>query len=82
MAAQGFSLEEYDRGLVTKENALDTQAHESLPPGTSLRVVFDRLSIPPGKTMRAEAATGQDWFAIVTGQLGLTLIGDALPQGW
>jgi hypothetical protein len=32
--------------------------------------------------MRAEAATGQDWFAIITGQLGLTLIGDALPQGW
>lgn len=81
VAALGFSLEEYDRSLVTREVALDTEAHESLPPGTS-RVVFDRLSIPPGATMQAEAATGQDWFAIVTGQLGLTLIGDALPQGW
>ncbi len=81
VAALGFSLEEYDRGLVTREVALDTEAHESLPPGTS-HVVFDRLSIPAGTTMRAEAATGQDWFAIITGQLGLTLIGDALPQGW
>ena len=81
VAAQGFSLEEYDRNHVTQEVALDTEAHESIPPGTS-HVVFDRLSIPVGTTMRAEAATGQDWFAIATGQLGLTLIGDALPQGW
>jgi hypothetical protein len=81
VAALGFSLEEYDRGQVIREVALDTEAHESLPPGTS-HVVFDRLSIPAGTTMRAEAATGQDWFGIVTGQLGLTLIGDALPQGW
>jgi hypothetical protein len=81
VAALGFSLEEYDRALVIQEVALDTEAHESLPPGTS-HVVFDRLSIPVGTTMRAEAATGQDWFAIITGQLGLTLIGDALPEGW
>jgi hypothetical protein len=81
VAATGFSLEEYDRSLVTQEVALDTEAHESLPPGSS-HIVFDRFSIPAGTTMRAEAATGQDWFAIVTGQLGLTLIGDALPQGW
>jgi hypothetical protein len=81
VAALGFSLEEYDRSLVTQEVALDTEAHESLPPGNS-RVVFDRFSIPAGTTMRAEAATGQDWFDVVTGQLGLTLIGDALPQGW
>jgi hypothetical protein len=81
VAALGFSLEEYDRSLVTQEIALDTEAHESLPPGTSY-VVFDRLSIPAGTTMRADAATGQDWFDISTGQLGLTLVGDALPQGW
>jgi len=81
VAALGFSLEEYDRSLVTREVALDTEAHESIPPGTS-HVAFDRLSIPAGTTMRAEAATGQDWFTIITGQLGLTLIGDALPQGW
>ena len=81
VAAVGFSLEEYDRGLVTQEVALDTEAHESLPPGTS-HLLFDRFTIPAGTTMRAEAATGQDWFAIVTGQLGLTLIGDALPEGW
>jgi hypothetical protein len=81
VAALGFSLEEYDRSQVTREVALDTEAHESLPPGTS-HVVFDRLSIPAGTTMRAEAATGQDWFANITGQLGLTLIGDALPEGW
>jgi hypothetical protein len=81
VASSGFALEEYDRSLVTKELALDTEAHEALPPGAS-HIVFDRLSIPPGTTLRAEAATGQDWFDVVTGQLGLTLIGDALPQGW
>jgi hypothetical protein len=81
VASNGFALEEYDRSLVTKELALDTEAHEALPPGAS-HIVFDRLSIPPGTTLRAEAATGQDWFDVVTGQLGLTLIGDALPQGW
>ena len=81
MAAAGFSLEEYDRALISKETALDTAAHEAIPPGES-RVVFDRLTIPPGTLMTAEAATGQDWFDILTGRLGLTLIGDALPQGW
>jgi hypothetical protein len=81
VAALGFSLEEYDRSLVTREVALDTEAHESLPPGPS-HVIFDRLSIPAGTTLRADAATGQDWFTIDTGQLGLTLVGDALPQAW
>ena len=81
VAATGFSLEEYDRGQITPEVALDTDATEALPPGTS-RIIFDRLSIPSGTTMQADAATGQDWFAIVSGQLGLTLIGDVLPQGW
>ena len=81
VAATGFALEEYDRGLVTEEIALDTEAHEALPPGAS-HLIFDRFIIPAGTTMRAEAATGQDWFDVVTGQLGLTLVGDALPQGW
>ena len=81
VAAAGFSLEDYDRAVIAKETALDTEAHEALPPGTS-RVVFDRLTIPPGTLMTAEAATGQDWFEIDTGQLGLTLISDALPPGW
>lgn len=81
VASLGFSLEEYDRSLVTKELALDTEAHESLPPGQS-HVVFDRFTIPAGTTMQVDAATGQDWFAIATGQLGLTLVGDALPPGW
>jgi hypothetical protein len=81
VANSGFSLEDYDRNVITKEVALDTEAHESLPPGRS-RIVFDRLTIPPGTTMKAEAATGQDWFDIDTGVLGLTLIGDSLPAGW
>jgi hypothetical protein len=81
VAAASFSLEDYDRAVISKESALDTEAHEALPPGQS-HIVFDRLTIPPGTLMTAEAATGQDWFDIVTGQLGLTLIGDVLPQGW
>jgi hypothetical protein len=81
VAAAGFALEEYDRNLVTQDVGLDTEAHESLPPGES-HIVFDRLSIPPGTTMKAEAATGRDWFDVVTGTLGVTLIGDDLPTGW
>jgi hypothetical protein len=81
VAATGFALEEYDRALVAEEVALDTEAHEALPPGVS-HLIFDRFIIPVGTTMRAEAASGQDWFDIASGQLGLTLIGDALPQGW
>jgi hypothetical protein len=81
VATTGFALEEYDRALVRKETALDTAAHESLPPGRS-HIVFDRLTIPPGTVLMTEAATGQDWFAVSSGRLGLTLIGDALPRGW
>ncbi len=81
VANSGFTLEEYDRGDVSKVNVLNTAAHPSLPPGPS-RVVFDQLTIPPGTTMQADAATGQDWFQIDRGLLGLTLIGDALPLGW
>lgn len=81
VAATGFSLEDYDRDLITQEVALDTEAHEALPPGNS-HIIFDRLTLPPGTTLQADAATGQDWFDIISGELGLTLIGDALPQGW
>jgi hypothetical protein len=81
VAAAGFSFEDYDRAVISKESALDTAAHEAIPPGES-RIIFDRLTIPPGTLMAAEAATGQDWFDILTGNLGLTLIGDALPPGW
>ena len=81
VAATGFTLEEYDRDEITVTVALDSEALESLPPGES-RVVFDKLTIPVGSTILAEAATGQDWFSIVSGDLGLTLMGDALPEGW
>ena len=81
VAAAGFSFEEYDPAVITRETALNVEAHEAIPPGQS-RIVFDRLTIPPGTLMTAEAATGQDWFDIVTGNLGLTLIGDSVPQGW
>lgn len=81
VANAGFALEEYDRAAVSKANALSTEAHPSLPPGLS-RIVFDRLTVPPGTKVWADAATGQDWFQIDGGVLGLTLAGDALPQGW
>jgi hypothetical protein len=81
VAASGFSLETYDRDLVSRETALDTEAHESLPPGTS-RIVFDRLTLPPDASITLEPATGQDWMAVVSGTLGLTLTGDTVPRGW
>ncbi len=81
MASLGFALATYDPKLVQKATAFHTEASMALPPGAS-RLVFDQLTIPPGMTMLAEAATGQDWFAISQGQLGLTLIGDGLPAGW
>ncbi|HEU0113559.1 MAG TPA: hypothetical protein VFQ80_02745, partial [Thermomicrobiales bacterium] len=81
VASLGFALADYDPALVQKAAAFHTAASMALPPGSS-RLVFDQLTIPPDMTMLAEAATGQDWFAIGRGHLGLTLVGDALPAGW
>ncbi len=38
--------------------------------------------LPPGTTLKLDSATGQNWFDVVSGELGLTLIGDDLPLGW
>ncbi len=81
VAASGFALKDYDRGAISKETALDTEAHEALPPGES-RVVFERLTLHPGTTLVLEPASGQDWLAIASGELGVTLIGDGLPLNW
>jgi hypothetical protein len=81
VAAAGFALEDYDRGVISKETALNTEAHEALPPGTS-RVVFERLTLFAGTTLLLEPASGQDWLDIVSGDLGVTLLGNALPLNW
>jgi len=80
MAATGFSLPTSD-GAVSREVAFETGAHESLPPGES-HVILERLTIPPGTTLKLDSATGQNWFDVVSGELGLTLIGDDPPLGW
>lgn len=81
VAAAGFSFEDYDRGVISKETALDTEAHEALPPGTS-RVVFERLTLYAGTTFLLEPVSGQDWLDIASGELGVTLIGDGVPLNW
>lgn len=81
VAASGFVLEDYDRGIVTKDTALDTEAHEALPPGKS-RIIFERLTLLAGTTLLLEPASGQDWLDVVSGQLGMTLLGDGLPLNW
>jgi hypothetical protein len=81
VASAGFSLEEFDRAAIAKQTALDTESHEALPPGES-HIVFERLILQPGTTLLTEPATGQDWVDIISGQLGLTLIGDSLPDNW
>lgn len=81
VAAAGFALEDYDRAVITKQIALDTEAHEALPPGAS-RVVFERLTLLAGSTLLLEPASGQDWLDVASGMLGLTLTGDGLPRNW
>jgi hypothetical protein len=81
VAAAGFSLEDYDRAAIKKETALDSEAHEAIPPGAS-RVLFERITLPEGASLLAEPATGQDWLGVVSGELGLTLVGDVVPPGW
>jgi hypothetical protein len=76
-----FTLEEYDRAVIHKAPALDTQAAKALPSGAS-HIAFERLTLPPGSLLRIEPASGQDWVGVVSGQLGLTLVGDALPPSW
>ena len=81
VASSSFSLEQFDRNAISKQTALDSQAHEALPPGAS-RVLFERITLPPGATLLTEPATGQDWIAVDRGRLGLTLMGDGVPTGW
>jgi hypothetical protein len=81
VAASGFSLEEYDRRVIAMQVALDTEAHEALPPGTS-RVIFERLTLEPEATLVTRPEAGQDLLAVESGRLGLTLVGDGLPGGW
>ena len=81
VAAAGFSLEEYDRQRIARRIALDSGAHEALPPGRS-RLIFDRLLLQPGSTLMIEPATGLDWIEVASGSLGLTLSGPSVPVNW
>ena len=72
-------MEPDDSGRV--QTALDTQAHEALPPGSS-HVIFERLTLLAGTTLLLEPATGQDWLDIASGRLGVTLLGKGLPLNW
>jgi hypothetical protein len=81
VAAAGFSLEEFDRQLIARQTALDSGAHEALPPGRS-RLIFDRLLLQSGSTLMIEPATGLDWIEVTSGTLGLTLSGPSLPEHW
>jgi hypothetical protein len=76
-----FVFEEYDQSVITRQTALDTEAHEALPPGAS-RVVFERLTLFAGTTLVLEPATGQDWLSVASGELGVTLLGNGLPLNW
>lgn len=81
VANSGFALEEYDRAVISKVTALDTEAHPALPPGSS-RMVFERITLDPRTTLLLEPASGQDWVDVSTGRLGLTLLGNGLPRNW
>lgn len=81
VANAGFALEEYDRSVISKETALDTEAHLALLPGPS-RIVFERITLAPRTTLLLEPASGQDWVDVSTGRLGLTLLGNGLPLNW
>jgi hypothetical protein len=81
LATTGFSHEEYDRDSISRQIALDTEAHEALPRGSS-RIVFERMTLHAGTTLLIEPATGQDWVGVAAGRLGLTLVGDSLPGSW
>jgi hypothetical protein len=81
VAGMVFSLEEYDPAAITMAPILDTDSHEALPPGAS-RIVLERLTLEPGASLATEPRAGQDLIDVVSGVLGLTLVGDGLPQGW
>jgi hypothetical protein len=80
-AASGFALPEYDRRAISQQTALDTESTEALPAGSS-RVVFERLTLPPGTALPPMTAQEKDWFGVVAGRLGLTLDDARLPAGW
>jgi quercetin dioxygenase-like cupin family protein len=49
--------------------------------GGAARVVLDRLALPPGAELAAEAGPIEG-YGVERGTLGVTLAGDALPYGW
>jgi hypothetical protein len=81
VATAGFSFEEFDRAVISRQTVLDTVATKALPAGAS-RVVFVRLTLPPGDALPPDATRELDWFGVVDGRLGLTLHGETLPVGW
>jgi hypothetical protein len=81
VAEARYVLEDYDRSAIIRQTALDTEAHEALPPGAS-HVVFERLTLLAGTTLLLEPATGQDWLGVASGRLGVTLLGKRLPLNW
>jgi mannose-6-phosphate isomerase-like protein (cupin superfamily) len=81
VAVARYVFEEYDRSFITRQTALDTEAHEALPPGAS-HIVFERLTLLAGTTLLLEPATGQDWLDVASGRLGVTLLGKGAPLNW
>ena len=81
VASAGFVDENYDRGVISQQSVLETAATKAMPAGAS-RVVFVRLTLPPGSAVTPQTTRELDWFGVMSGRLGLTLTGEALPTGW
>ena len=63
VASAGFVDEVYDRAAISQQSVLETAATKAMPAGAS-RVVFARLTLPPGSALPPEATrswTGSGW---------------------
>ena len=76
-----FANEVYDGSAISQQVVLDTAATKAVPVGAS-RMVFVRLSLPPGSVLPPDVMAERDWFGVTVGRLGLTLSGEKLPIGW
>jgi hypothetical protein len=59
-----------------------TSASPDALPGGSARLVFERLTLPPGSALPSSLPDPLAWTGVAEGVLGLTLDGERLPFRW
>jgi hypothetical protein len=80
MVVTSWEVASADRFATSTEFLVEARS-STLPGGTG-RLVARRLILPPGSTLPPRDAGPFEWTEVGAGELGLTLDGENLPDGW